>query len=515
MTDTEPIGPSQPTEPITQLAQLKAAIEGERNSREDALVAQEHRIIPAVRNLVSTFTDPGRNAYRASAISALAWCFLPSGAIVVGGAALLVSLLTVGLTFQQVLLLSAQNQQISIQNHLAEAQRRAAQLSELGTILSRIEQERRDVPANSLCATDEARTCYRLALPNQQYPPGFRELQFVEQVAEVQTYVPSRELLGRLAVLTAGLRPYRSLADNSDELECLPSPDQDPSGDPRQSPAGELRKLATELDANRSRTKEELRTVIEKSFNLTSMREYKFPYADIALQWLGKVVAPGQFSQSRLGCSARSPERGQVLLALLAAGVDLESAERAGANFTYANLQGAKLVKNIISGIDLSYAVLRDADMRDTVLINVALRGADLRRAEIHHTVFGNSHLDNSLLRQEFVTDEAFRPPPPPSRDGTLAYRSSARGAYLELTGVGSDDGICQLLNDESKGVGDWSNTWLVEKSMRGKLKTVKALLLDLSLPDSFVKDSANPLWAGTRDGLTIELYAYDRKRCP
>jgi uncharacterized protein YjbI with pentapeptide repeats len=110
----------------------------------------------------------------------------------------------------------------------------------------------------------------------------------------------------------------------------------------------------------------------------------------------------------RISDRPRSPERGQLLVGLIAAGVDLTAISLQGADFASADLRGALLREAQLSAIELKHADLRGANLENANLSRSNLFGADLTCKKEMHTrsdpawVFGSSactQLGNSDLR--------------------------------------------------------------------------------------------------------------------
>lgn len=95
-----------------------------------------------------------------------------------------------------------------------------------------------------------------------------------------------------------------------------------------------------------------------------------------------------------------SPERGQILLMLLALNIDsvsfhkiLSKASFSGAVMREADLRGADLSGVNLTGADLEDANLQGATMRNADLSFANLWGADLRNANLNGTIFRRANL--------------------------------------------------------------------------------------------------------------------------
>jgi hypothetical protein len=125
------------------------------------------------------------------------------------------------------------------------------------------------------------------------------------------------------------------------------------------------------------------------------------PYRIIEFTGAGST-APTSRPADRL----RSPERGQLLIALLLAGVDISALQGVtfgGADLRRAKLSGARLAGADLRDADLSGARLAGADLREADLSGARLAGADLTEADLSATRFINADLRNADLRGAWV----------------------------------------------------------------------------------------------------------------
>ncbi|MCG8327500.1 MAG: pentapeptide repeat-containing protein [Chitinophagales bacterium] len=103
---------------------------------------------------------------------------------------------------------------------------------------------------------------------------------------------------------------------------------------------------------------------------------------------------------------ATSPERGQLLLALVKSNLDLETYDEIyrTSDFSFANLHNSDLRNTYFHYINLHSADLRNADLRNTDFSGAGLRDADLCDADfsdasLHYIDLGNSDLHNTDFR--------------------------------------------------------------------------------------------------------------------
>lgn len=144
---------------------------------------------------------------------------------------------------------------------------------------------------------------------------------------------------------------------------------------------------------------------------------------------LSRSLRPYRFLEDKnLSERAFSPERGQLLVSLVASGVDLteifrggdfEAAYLKGAELSNVNLRDTKLSNsnlryaNLITS-DLSECSCRDVDFRDTVMASVQLKDADLtgsifQNARIPHSnFFSGAKLDSVNLDGAIVGEKTW-----------------------------------------------------------------------------------------------------------
>jgi uncharacterized protein YjbI with pentapeptide repeats len=113
---------------------------------------------------------------------------------------------------------------------------------------------------------------------------------------------------------------------------------------------------------------------------------------------------------------ALSPERGQLLLALLSMEMDSATFSQVKKRVTFAH---ADLSQTDLSGIDLSQADLRSANFQDANLTSLKCRGCDLRRANLTGAIAREADLSESDLRRAIF-------------QWTDARRALLRNTYLD-----------------------------------------------------------------------------------
>jgi Pentapeptide repeats (8 copies) len=94
-----------------------------------------------------------------------------------------------------------------------------------------------------------------------------------------------------------------------------------------------------------------------------------------------------------------SPERGQLLLSLHAAGVDISELGRRGATFAYADMPNVRFSKADLSSLDLSHAYLKNVDLSGADLSGANLTGTNLDGANIvGATINGGTYMSDVVL---------------------------------------------------------------------------------------------------------------------
>jgi hypothetical protein len=355
--------------------------------QEAALIGQEHRLVRSVRNLGEViFTRQGNERRRllTPALTAFAWCLVPSGGTAAIG---IVAILTLLVTFQQSRLLAIQNDKIEVQNLLAEAQRRASLVVEITAIFERIDTEKLGVgkATEKLCSDKIQRLCFRPSVPEEPQP----------------IFVPSQATLGRIASLTQALRPYRYLTVEGAQPELCPQDTASPTLSAAytallgnivgRGPAGARKGL--QLETARALAAEAYRADLP----------FGGGAAEGLYAWLGSWIdrlAGGRFTNAaQLNCAPASPERGQLLVSLHAAGIDLSVIQASGGDFTYSDIPGAALAGVRLHGVNLTGSRLPNANFARAQLTKVIFRGADLTNARFSNSEIRNADFEGARIQ--------------------------------------------------------------------------------------------------------------------
>lgn len=150
---------------------------------------------------------------------------------------------------------------------------------------------------------------------------------------------------------------------------------------------------------------------------------------DLSPQVIGRVIALSKslrpyryLDTDSLVKRELSPERGQLLIALINSQIDNSSLQRMflSADFSNADLKGAVLSGEYMAGIQLSGADLTDAVLDETNLSQANLSGAELqhivlaranltrarfRDADLHHAIFDGADLQGANFYQADLSE--------------------------------------------------------------------------------------------------------------
>lgn len=341
-----------------------------------ALIEQEHRLLAAIANLARLVFRSSRGdqkRYLPASIRAVAWCLLPSA----GTASVsILAIITLLVTIHQSSLLDTQNKKIEVQNVLAEAQRRSSLMFETVAIFQRIDEEKDGTDAVRFCSDKEA-PCWK---------------RFDGGVNERNLFVPSAGTVGRLAALTQALRPYRYLqVEGVHENGCM--------ADTLSVTLDSSYQALLEFVVKRAElTEDEARQTVEEIYSKTAPREV-VGFRQRFSSYIATIAGTSEPNDARLNCGPSSPERGQLLVSLHAAGVDISSIQQGGGNFTYADIPGANLTGIRLEGVSLNGSRLPGASFSESVLHNVQFREADLNNARFSGATISKSDFEGARLQ--------------------------------------------------------------------------------------------------------------------
>jgi hypothetical protein len=95
-----------------------------------------------------------------------------------------------------------------------------------------------------------------------------------------------------------------------------------------------------------------------------------------------------------------SPERGQLLLALLPQKLDFNALTSAGATFDNADLSDSVVVDADLSGAKLDAADFKNAKLRNVKFVGAQLSGADFTDANVSYSYFNNATLNGTVFHR-------------------------------------------------------------------------------------------------------------------
>ena len=163
--------------------------------------------------------------------------------------------------------------------------------------------------------------------------------------------------------------------------------------------------LIFELTAIFDRINEELNQLtLNKQQDAEGAPKGAFPLKE---RTIGRIIAlsrslrPYRYldDEGKLLQKPMSPERGQLLISLLASGVDMKTIAQQGL-FSQAELRGANLQRADLRGADLRGADLRGADLLRAFLQRVNLQGGVLRGAFLYEANLQGANLTGADLPQ-------------------------------------------------------------------------------------------------------------------
>ena len=323
-----------------------------------------------------------------AALTSVFWCLLPSAGTASVG---LVAVLTLLVTFQQARLLAIQNDKIEIQNMLVDSQRRTNLSNELISINDKLDREKEEAERAQFgkCRTVADRRCW---LRIEGEPAQF-------------SFIPTQATIGRIAALTQAMQPYLSInVEGATPDLCLhttASPTLTRAYIALLGPWIARRATNPSHSVSLDEAKIQLREIYLSDTEVLDVKKHGF--SSRVLDWIDNSFGSGR-TFFQLGCGPTSPERGQVLVSLHAAGIELNVIQRAGANFTFADIPGANLAGIRLETFDLAGARLPGANLTGATLSGVSFRGADLGNARFANASLARSDFEGARL-QAYLRD--------------------------------------------------------------------------------------------------------------
>lgn len=335
------------------LEKLRVALE---QRFEVALMEQEHRFIPSVLNFARTLFAPRNDPRRWAALKALLWRFF-SASTAVGAGVSIVAILTLLVAIRANRLLEMQNEKIDLQNHLIEGQRRSALIFEVTSILEQLDREK------TAAGWDKMREDQRLV--------AYRTRTGKRPDTQKAAFPLTPGLVGRIQALSRSLRPYRYLAVSPADVSI-----------------GLQWRLAHMAASRRTESN-------NRGWLFDRMPHWLFDL----MPW----ATTQEDSSGRLTERPLSPERGQLLITLVGAQVDMRPILK-GADFSDANLTGAVLAEADLRGAILARANLVDSALVDVDLSEAVLIEADLTKADLTGSQLNGAKLMDAKLGDAFLT---------------------------------------------------------------------------------------------------------------
>ncbi len=146
-----------------------------------------------------------------------------------------------------------------------------------------------------------------------------------------------------------------------------------------------------------------------------------------ARYWIAEVpdrTKDGEVPVPRFADRLRSPERGQLLVGLITAGVDVPALAVAGTTFADADLRSAALRRT-----RLRFADLQDAELRVADLHGADLQGANLLRADLRSAILQRANLQGAVLQGADLRSTILRVA---VLRGAVLQDANLRGAVLQ-----------------------------------------------------------------------------------
>jgi uncharacterized protein YjbI with pentapeptide repeats len=293
-------------------------------------IRQEHRIIKIILNFVSYYlkNDNKNDLRKKASLEALIWRIFSPGTALISGIGL-VSLITLWLAWEANSLLSKQNNEILVQNHLIESERRASLSIELSAIMDRITIEAENVEDVVGYARDI------------EYKYDRNKKSKAENQLQLSAITEAR-----IIAISRSFKPYRMLQPSQKNNEYILT-------SPRSPERGQL--LVSLYSAN---------ILCPNIF-----QESDFSYSDLEGAFLRGILLTGNFKNALFNNAD-----------LIGSRFGLSNLE--GAEFRNADLRQCKFKNANLQDVDLRGAALTQTIFTDANLSRAKLEGADLRGVE-------------------------------------------------------------------------------------------------------------------------------------
>lgn len=344
-------------------------IDNERRERELALIAQEHRLIPALGNIVKAWNHPDietRAELWPKAVQALAWCLIPR---TITTSVSIVAIASLILTWWQTYILSEQTKYLKLQNTLMETQLRSVSMENSNEIFRILKEEMAGPEETQVQCVDRNTLCW----------------------TDSGNFVPSELTNARIASLTLSLAPYKYIIEDSNP--CIADAFSGIGMSlALRSFSKPVKYSGLESETNEARG---LSTIKNNALSLIDFHSrYSFSKYFFGLVNSSEISSLEQNSydnKSRLNCESNSPERGRLLVSLSAEKIDMHTLQQKGATFQNSNFQGT------ISANKLNGLRLKNSDLSEAVIVG-ELMDVDLKNSTIGASTFSNAKLTRSIV---------------------------------------------------------------------------------------------------------------------
>jgi hypothetical protein len=366
----------------TTVEDLSRKIDNERRDRELALIAQEHRLIPALGNIVKAWSHPD-NETRAElwpkAVQALAWCLIPR---TITTSVSIVAIASLILTWWQTNILSEQTKYLKLQNALMETQLRTDSMENSNEI-------------------------FRILRTEMGEPGGEQELCGNRKTlcwTDSGNFVPSESTIARITSLTHSLTPYKYII--ADSNPCIAEAFSGIGVSLVNTHLSDAEKYASQ--ESEASTLKALSRVKRSASKLLDYHA-KHSFSDAFFGALKSSIFSNSEqdtsdNKNHLSCEPNSPERGRLLVGLSAEKIDIKTLQDKGANFQNSNIQGA-ISANKLKGLRLRNSDLSEAvivgELIDVELTGVTLGAATFRDAKVISPIINGANINLALTRSE------------------------------------------------------------------------------------------------------------------
>ncbi|MDN4145986.1 hypothetical protein QYE80_13405 [Pseudomonas tohonis] len=341
----------------SSIKNINERLDAEARIRELALVSQEHRLPHAAYNLVRSFTHPDiktRAELKPKAAQAFFWCLVSRTATTGVG---VIAILSLWLAFYQTRTISEQSSLMKAQIFLMEQQNQAALLPNNSEILAKIESE---IPSHtSMCNKRTDTLCWDA---DGKFRPS---LATSSRIAATTHMLPPRRIVLESpprcseAIFSEAVHALSAEINFERIYRTKPSKEQK---------TARLKNLAKAILESNSKDKN---SITESLFESVSRELFTSKTTTL---------------EQRISCKSMSPERGQLLVGLAAAEVNLTDLTAKGATFT----------NSAVAGI-ISSEALSNLDLSDSDLAAASFKGP-LQNVRLSYSNLGTNTLDSSKI---------------------------------------------------------------------------------------------------------------------